>query len=440
MSQLNASDRHATASNHDEEHDEIDLRELIRTVIKQKKIIIGVALATLSGSLLYAFLTPSIYKAQISYLPPTQADIAELVTPGVAETTVTPESIYQLFEKNLNAVDSRREIFTKIALPAIYGAETSDPQEINNYFLQFNKNFTIEKPKFKKDEFTPPIITLSLTGKNPELLATILKDLDKTLTDKTKREAIDGILKSSNVKKEVLKKDVELLREKTQKQVNDQIVQLEETDGVERKKLEDQISTLRTNAKTKRMDKIQELTEAAKVAESVGLIEKSSLLESSPAPANSNRGAIYTEVNTQAPPPLYLRGSKALRAEIKELNERVSDDPFIPGLRDLQDKLELLKTNRQVEALLARKTQDPFIKELRDKESELALLESFKIDPVQVKVATVDQFPIPPKQREQPKRAMIIALGGVAGLFLGIMAAFMNNFWQNFRREEDSQA
>ena len=40
--------------------------------------------------------------------------------------------------------------------------------------------------------------------------------------------------------------------------------------------------------------------------------------------------------------PLYYRGYRALNAEINILKNRKSDDPFISGLRDLQEKLVLL--------------------------------------------------------------------------------------------------
>ena len=40
--------------------------------------------------------------------------------------------------------------------------------------------------------------------------------------------------------------------------------------------------------------------------------------------------------------PLYYRGYRALNAEINILKNRKSDDPFISGLRDLQEKLALL--------------------------------------------------------------------------------------------------
>ena len=43
----------------------------------------------------------------------------------------------------------------------------------------------------------------------------------------------------------------------------------------------------------------------------------------------------------------YLRGSKALEAELKNLENRGSDDPFTPGLRKLQKRAGFYK---QVEA------------------------------------------------------------------------------------------
>lgn len=415
--------------------DEIDFRELLKILIQHKKTIGSVFLTVLLASILYALLASPLYKAKIVYLPPTQADVAAFAVPGV-EAPIDTNTAYVFFEKNLNSINIRRSVFDQTGLLSALGKQTEDANTITNVFARFNQDFAIEKPKPSKDtKEALPFITLSLQGKDPILLAKILTDIDLAASQSTKQELIDGMMQKTHFRKEALKKEIELLRQKTQQLVNDQITQLQETDSTERKKTEDQINTLRASAKTKRLDYIQTLTEAAKVAESIGLIEKSSLLDSNIAQDKADGNAFYTEVTTQAQP-LYLRGSKALRAEIKELTERQSDDPFIPGLRDLQDKLELLKNNRQIEALRARKDNDAFIESLREKESELQLLDAIKIDPALVKVATVDQAAFPPEQREKPKRSLIVALGAVAGLFLGIIAAFLINFWQDFRREE----
>ena len=99
--------------------------------------------------------------------------------------------------------------------------------------------------------------------------------------------------------------------------------------------------------------------------------------------------------------PLYYRGFKALDAEIEFLKNRVSDDPFIGGLRDLQEKL--------------------------------ALLRSIKIEAEGLHAVTVDQAAYPPKNRIKPDRRLIVSLGTVVGLFLGIFLVFFVSFVQKQR-------
>lgn len=426
--------------NFQQNDDEIDLRDLIKTLIKQKKIFFGVAGLIFLSTFIYAiFATPS-YKAKISFLPPTKGEIAPLKIPtSTADADADAVTkIYTEFEKNLNSVKLRRQIFENMNLLSFYSKTANEQTNADDVFNDFNTKMSIEKPTTKKNEPAIPIIHLTLTGKDPQLIAKILNKTGELVSANTKQEVISGVLEEVNFRKEQIHREINELRAKAERQKNDEISKLQEIDKVELEKLEDQIKTLRESAKTKRMDRIIELTEAAKIAESIGLVEKSALLEN--AVVNSNeRNAFYTEVNTQ-PQPLYLRGSKALRSEINELTNRSSDDPFIPGLRDLEDKAALLKNNRQVEALKARQSNDPFIETLRDKESELAVLEAFKIDPKQVSVATLDQAAFPPEKREKPKRSLIVALGAVGGLFLGIIAAFMVNFWQSLRLEEEGKA
>ena len=96
--------------------------------------------------------------------------------------------------------------------------------------------------------------------------------------------------------------------------------------------------------------------------------------------------------------PLYYRGYRALNAEINILKNRKSDDPFIIGLRDLQEKL--------------------------------ALLRSIKIEEEGIHAVTVDQAAYPPKNRIKPNRRLIVSLGTVVGLFLGIFLVFFVSFVQ----------
>ena len=96
--------------------------------------------------------------------------------------------------------------------------------------------------------------------------------------------------------------------------------------------------------------------------------------------------------------PLYYRGYRALNAEINILKNRKSDDPFISGLRDLQEKL--------------------------------ALLTSIKIETEGQHAVTVDQAAYPPKNRIKPNRRLIVSLSTLVGLFLGIFLVFFVSFVQ----------
>ena len=80
------------------------------------------------------------------------------------------------------------------------------------------------------------------------------------------------------------------------------------------------------------------------------------------------------------------------------LKTRNSDDPFIPGLRDLQEKLSLLR--------------------------------SIKIAEEGMHAVTVDQAAYPTKNRIKPDRRLIVSLGTVVGLFLGIFLVFIVSFVQ----------
>ncbi|HMT93831.1 Wzz/FepE/Etk N-terminal domain-containing protein [uncultured Thiothrix sp.] len=422
--------------------DEIELRDFIKKIIQYKKVVIFTFSFIFLIFLLYAFIGSPMYKAKALFLPPTIGDVAPLKIPTTTEqSSVTLDinqelvkSIYEHFEKNLNSLNLRREIFQKMNIIKLFKKSASTQADADLFFEQFNKNFTVEKITTKKDSSILAPINLTLKGSDPKLIADILNQTTNLVLSTTKQESIRDIIEQVNFKKAQLGREINELRAKADRKNIDEIIKLQEIDKIEREKLEDQIKTFRESAKIKRMDRIIELTEAAKIAESIGLTEKADLLENTIL-ANNDRNAFYTEVNTQ-PQPLYLRGSKALRSEIKELTERTSDDPFVPGLRDLQDKVELLKTNRQVDALKARKSNDPFIETLRDKESELAILQAFKIDANQISVATLDRAAYPPEKRESPNRTKILLLGTIVGLILGILAALIANFWQSFRLEE----
>jgi len=119
--------------------------------------------------------------------------------------------------------------------------------------------------------------------------------------------------------------------------------------------------------------------------------------------------------------PLFFIGYDALEAVLINLKLRSIDDPFIPGLRDLQEQIYLLRSI---------KSDDPFIKGLRDLQENLALLRSIKIEEEGMHAVTIDQAAYPPKNPIKRNRRLIVSLGTVVGLFSGIFLVFFVSFVQ----------
>ena len=137
----------------------------------------------------------------------------------------------------------------------------------------------------------------------------------------------------------------------------------------------EQIASKRAVAESRRLDRIARLLEALTLAESVGL--KSPMINQS---ANN--------LNME-----YMRGSMALKAEIDILQNRRTDDPFIEGIRDLQEDLNYLK--------------------------------AIKIDETKLRVVRVDQPSLTPESPIKPKKTLIVAVALVLGGMLGVFVALI---------------
>ncbi len=143
------------------------------------------------------------------------------------------------------------------------------------------------------------------------------------------------------------------------------------------------IASKRQMAKQRREDTILRFEEAAQIAGNLGVEDR----------VDTTNVVQNNQLNiSKSSTPLYYRGYRALNAEINILKNRKSDDPFIEGLRDLQEKL--------------------------------ALLTSIEIEAEGMHAVTVDQAAYPPKNRFKPNRRLIVSLSTVFGLFLGIFLVF----------------
>lgn len=334
---------------------EIDFGSVLRILWEQKWMVIGVAAITTALAAVYAYTSTPVYEARAYVIPPTQNDIANFNYGRSKEAELSPykvKDVYGIFARNLQAESLRRKFYEEKYLPMLSSSEREGPQDV--LYSQFSKKIVVLPPS--KD--APDRYLIIAQNKDP----VVAKEWVDTYIERAGERAENEMFK--NVSREA---------------------------EVRARNLAQQIDSLRETGKQNREDAITKLREAREVASAIKL-EKPPIITGNPAVeiAGSMDGQL-----------IYMRGTKALEAEIKNLEARVSDDPFIGRLRDLQAKYSFFKE-------LQARTQD-------------------------VAVYRVDGAVELPDTPVKPKKVVITLLGLLCGLVLGGMAAVA---YQIFVRRE----
>jgi chain length determinant protein (polysaccharide antigen chain regulator) len=241
----------------------------------------------------------------------------------------------------------RREFFDSNKLISHYVSdESAEDINVDRIFdTKFDKNLQVQT-----DEQNPSLVTVSFRDANPELAAKLLNQIIEFSNKRTSQQFVDDV--DSAIQAEI-----------------EQI----------RRKLDSKLEL----ARDRRHDKIINLKEALRVAKALGIKENGIF------PNNLQQSQTGLAVNT-AETPLYMRGTEALETEIDVLESRKSDEPFIAGFRDLQERR--------------------------------AFLGSVSIDPDSLSAVTLDETARVPYRREKPRVALVILLASMLGIFV---AAFV---------------
>ncbi|MBA1277425.1 LPS O-antigen chain length determinant protein WzzB [Stutzerimonas stutzeri] len=338
--------------------DEIDLVELFKGLWKQKLIIIGVTIAVTACAAAYAYLARPVYEAHATVLPPLLSDITaynagrnvpayrtDNAANGLPKTFST-EDVYAVFIRNLNSLSLRRAFFRDVYLPSLPLDDQSAADD--RLWANFNALLSIKAP----DKQQPNMFEVEVEHHDPEQAAAWVNDLVSRASAAAKGDM------QRNVMSEI---DTRI------------------------RSTERRIASLRSTASQRRQDRIAVLQEALVVAKAVGMITPQVTAGHT---SSSDELAAFVDGSLT-----YMRGAKAIEAELAVLEARKSDDPFIPELRSLQEELSFLNT--------------------------------IEIDPSAVAVFTLDSAAQQPQTPIKPKKMMIVALGLVLGGMLGVFVALI---------------
>lgn len=329
----------------------IDLFELVEELWRQKVLIAVTTLVVLAIAVAYALLAKPVYESKVFVQPPTQNDIAQLNYGRGGDSglsMITVKDVYDIYLRHLQSESLRREFFRNIYLPSLTEDEVIGSQvELYNRFQEDVLSLGVaskDSPNrfFVKVELVEPqqaaewvVRYLEMAGRLTE--AEVVRDVKA-----------DATIKANN--------------------------------------LEQQITAAIESARKQREDQIVQLSEALRVAKSIGL-------EKPPIISNTLSSEVSAGMDGSL---MYMRGTKALEAEIENLHERVSDAPFVNNLRLRQEAL--------------------------------AFYRSLQIDPGVVQVYRQDGAIESPDKPIRPKKLLIVILGGCIGIALGGLLALLRSF------------
>ncbi|MEA9994847.1 Wzz/FepE/Etk N-terminal domain-containing protein [Pseudomonas sp. 10B1] len=330
--------------------DEIDLFELMSAVWKQKIIVVFLVMLSVLTAAAYAFLSKPIYEARIFLQPPTLNGIADFNYGRTRDAELTPfavKDVYQVFVRNLQSESLRRAFFAEVYLPSLPESKRNGSQDV--LYSDYLNELTIDLPT--KDQ--PDRYSISVQSRDPVQATDWVKVFAARAGDAAESEMLKNVEREAEVRA---------------------------------RNLGQQIATLQKTADKVREDSITQLREALKVAQAIHLKEPPII-----------SGNVLAEVSATMNGQLtYMRGTQALEAEIKNLEERKSNDPFIDSLRALQIK-------------------QSFYKDLQVSHDRVSV---YLLD------GTVEQ----PDRPIKPKKGLIIALGVILGIALGVLVALIRHF------------
>ncbi|UCR83471.1 LPS O-antigen chain length determinant protein WzzB [Pseudomonas chlororaphis] len=323
-------------------NDEVDLRALFDGLWLQRWLIFSIAVAATLIALCYALLVAPVYESKVYVIPPTQNEIANFNYGRISETGLsafTVKDIYSVFLVELQSESRLRAFFNEVYLPGLGGGEQKRSEE--TLYADLVKALTVTVSSRGADRYQ-----VAIQGADPDKIALWLREYVVGAAKSAKME----ILKNINREAEVRARDVG-----------------------------QQISVLRESSEKKREDSIARLREALTVAEKIGL-------EVSPAVT----GGILIEMQKEGVgQELYMRGGRALRAEIANLEKRTSQDPFTDSLREHEARYHFY----------------------------MSLTE---FSPRDVEVYRMDGVIKPSDRPVKPQKEMIVLIG----LLLGVIAGF----------------
>ena len=345
--------------------DEIDLFELFSSLAQQWRWVAGITAIGVMTSLVVALSIPKEYEVGALVVLPSQPDASLISNRGIVKKT--PQNLFQeyhirlLSSSNLDNYLQQNDWLSKIS-----------PQLINT---KNNNELTARLRERLKIDVTQPQKTKGNSVREARELALTMYGEDESLVV----DFINGYIRfTGEAMLAAIKKDGKRLK------------------ALEIEKINQSIDLLRADANRRLTSRVLMLNDALVLAKKIGVKKPNSIQllpnqSGSGSGSGSGGGVVVNSVSSRSD--LFLQGSEYLMGEINNIQQRKLSDAYIPALFPLLKRLD----------------------ELSNVSFDFVEVKPYSLD----KPATVDG------QAEKPKRAFIVAVGGVLSLFFGMFAALI---------------
>jgi len=401
--------------------DEIDLGDLIRALWAYKRIILAVTVASAVIAITYALVATKYYTTQSVLRPVAMNVLDELNASGLYE--LTPEEALQRVAAGISSYEYRLAYFR--ANQGLFGPDAmSDDQTPEQGLNQIIDDFEISRPDANRVDGSVSYVGLAYTYPWGVRGADIVNGLIAYVIQQ-ERVAI-ALDVEVIIRNRLAKLEQRMAAERAAYQADKQakVASLSEKNSLKRAELKDELDALRKQLRTRRDDRIAQLSEAIQIANALGIdtpSTPSSLSGATHIPSSGN--VIRTEVNNQQIP-LYFMGVKALEAEREVLQKRRSDEFTEPRIAEIRTELSMLERNREIELLKSRDYEDVFIEDYAKWRKEAAELKGLNLNLSKLPLVNVDRQATYPKSAVKPKFFLVVGFGTLLGLVFGLFVAF----------------
>lgn len=328
--------------------DEIDLRKLVLTIWRNKAQLVACIFIFVLASVAYAVLVTPTYEASSNILPPTPANLSSYNVVAQSDDllpALKTDEAYRIFLRHLNSGALKLAFFDKHYIPKHATSPEPSISEREELWAAFNTTLSIAMPSSSAAD----LATVRMTGENPTIISEWVNEYIKMALTAAGKQASDTLLSAISARIQRLSID---------------------------------IASLRATAEQERLNRISRLKEDLVLARSIDLKNP---------PSNTNLIISYNQDTA------YLRGSIAIEAELKLLEARANNDPFIEDLAQLNEQLLLLK--------------------------------GLELNDTPLQLAIVDNYALAPETPIKPKKKLIVLLGLILGFSFGIIWVLIRSWW-----------